>query len=934
MDGLMADHQAQSVPQFADSLCIDLHCHDCNSDVPDELWGRILRVPETYLSTKQLLARLKQQRMDAVTITNHNNARSCWSLLEKGVDVVVGAEFTCFFPDTGIQVHVLVYGFTPSHEAMLNQLRSDIYRFLIYTADHDLPTVLAHPLYFHLGKKKVYEEEHLARLALLFERFEVLNGQRDVWQNYLTTKWLHSLTEEKIEEYSRKFHINPLEYNRNRLPKKFTGGSDDHMGLFAGNTGTRFVIDSQQRGQRSNSELVLEAMRWGRMTPFGTTSNHQRMQIALLDYLCQLGLNMRDPGLFRMVLHQGDLRDKLICLVASNAIQEMKRHKYTSGFLRIFHDSLAGVRPGLLSRLAINKDYRPIVSKLSHLLHERSLGADHLEKQMNQFIPFAFDHLMSVMVERVKSKIKPILSSHALAKVSFNDIIKKLEVPSHIRSLISPEESQTHLDDNITNIDLLNVFDQLSFPALFSSVIMASNLISTRIMFQNRVFLNRLTESIGAFQPPKRALWLTDTLFDKNGVSHVLQSILKEVQSRNLPIDFLICSDTIAPQDHLIVTPSLGKFHLFEFYQQQFNIPNVLKIFNIFHEGGYDRIICSTELMLGLVALCLRYSFHVPCYFYMHTDWMEFFSANADLDEQNTDRIRRLLRLFYHQFEGIFVLNSEHEQWLSSNGMGIESHKIMKTAHWVEDHFVPHPHQDGSWIPGREEGDSVLLYAGRINREKGVMELPSIYRKIREKIPHLKMMVAGSGPQEEELRKAMPEAIYLGWVKPDRLPMVYASADLLVLPSRFDTFGLVVLEALSCGLPVGAYDVKGPRDLISNGHHGITALDQNSLVEAMIGYFQDPGMMARYKDNAVEFSKKYDRDAILNRLLCDLGLADTPPESTEVDSCASFSSNEQNRGLINLGAAEPRYQQVQSEKSDQVSRSSNIENNHVASSLL
>lgn len=79
-----------------DCLRIDLHCHDQNSDVPDELWGRILHLPETWLSTDDLISKLKL-KTNALTITNHNNARSCWDLLERGIDVLPGAEFTVFF---------------------------------------------------------------------------------------------------------------------------------------------------------------------------------------------------------------------------------------------------------------------------------------------------------------------------------------------------------------------------------------------------------------------------------------------------------------------------------------------------------------------------------------------------------------------------------------------------------------------------------------------------------------------------------------------------------------------------------------------------------------------------------------------------------------------------------------------------------------------
>ncbi len=65
-------------------------------------------MPETWLKTEDLISHLKENKTDLFTVTNHNNARSCWELLEKGHDVLPGAEFTCFFKDFKVYTHVLI----------------------------------------------------------------------------------------------------------------------------------------------------------------------------------------------------------------------------------------------------------------------------------------------------------------------------------------------------------------------------------------------------------------------------------------------------------------------------------------------------------------------------------------------------------------------------------------------------------------------------------------------------------------------------------------------------------------------------------------------------------------------------------------------------------------------------------------------------------
>jgi hypothetical protein len=77
-----------------ETLKADLHCHDFNSDVPDELTGRILNVPETWLPSETLIEKLGKNACNVFTVTNHNNARSCYALQDKGLDMLVGAEFS------------------------------------------------------------------------------------------------------------------------------------------------------------------------------------------------------------------------------------------------------------------------------------------------------------------------------------------------------------------------------------------------------------------------------------------------------------------------------------------------------------------------------------------------------------------------------------------------------------------------------------------------------------------------------------------------------------------------------------------------------------------------------------------------------------------------------------------------------------------------
>jgi glycosyltransferase involved in cell wall biosynthesis len=108
----------------------------------------------------------------------------------------------------------------------------------------------------------------------------------------------------------------------------------------------------------------------------------------------------------------------------------------------------------------------------------------------------------------------------------------------------------------------------------------------------------------------------------------------------------------------------------------------------------------------------------------------------------------------------------------------------------------------------------IFLYVGRVAVEKNVEAFLEL------DLPGSKWVV-GTGPALARLRERFPRVNYLGLLDREELAQVYASADVFVFPSKTDTFGLVLLEAMACGLPVAAYPVTGPRDVIGDSSAGV-----------------------------------------------------------------------------------------------------------------
>jgi len=101
----------------------------------------------------------------------------------------------------------------------------------------------------------------------------------------------------------------------------------------------------------------------------------------------------------------------------------------------------------------------------------------------------------------------------------------------------------------------------------------------------------------------------------------------------------------------------------------------------------------------------------------------------------------------------------------------------------------------------------IFLYVGRVSVEKNIADF------LVTDLPGSKV-VAGEGPALQTLKRRFPEAHFVGVLPQPELARLYSTADVFVFPSRTDTFGLVMLEALACGTPVAAYPVQGPVDVL------------------------------------------------------------------------------------------------------------------------
>jgi glycosyltransferase involved in cell wall biosynthesis len=165
----------------------------------------------------------------------------------------------------------------------------------------------------------------------------------------------------------------------------------------------------------------------------------------------------------------------------------------------------------------------------------------------------------------------------------------------------------------------------------------------------------------------------------------------------------------------------------------------------------------------------------------------------------------RYLRWFHGTSRQIMVATQSVEKELAEQG-------FLRMVRWSRgvdpELFRP---REKAFIPDERP---IFMFAGRVAIEKNVEEF------LRLDLPGSKYVV-GDGPQRKQLESKYRRVRFVGYKSGEELARYMAAADVFVFPSVTDTFGLVVLEALACGVPVAAYPVRGPKDVIQDERVGV-----------------------------------------------------------------------------------------------------------------
>jgi glycosyltransferase involved in cell wall biosynthesis len=219
-----------------------------------------------------------------------------------------------------------------------------------------------------------------------------------------------------------------------------------------------------------------------------------------------------------------------------------------------------------------------------------------------------------------------------------------------------------------------------------------------------------------------------------------------------------------------------------------------------------DHIHIVTEGPLGIMARRHCLAEGRPFTTSYHTRFPEYLSARLPVPEEWT---YRWLRDFHNAGQGTLVATQSLLDDLARRGFT----RLRPWTRGVDITLFRPDRRKPMDFPG-----PIFLCVGRIAVEKN---LPAF---LDLDLPGSKVLV-GEGPELSKLRARYPTAHFLGRKPTEELADIYASADVFVFPSRTDTFGNVIVEALASGTPVAAYPVTGPIDIVGNGEGGAVSQD-------------------------------------------------------------------------------------------------------------
>lgn len=738
----------------------DLHVHSRCSDNPTHAGIRAMRGRESYAEPLDVYAAARSRGMDFVTISDHNTLNGSLAIAHLP-GTFVSTEFDTWFPEDGCRVHVVALGIDERTFAAAERARASVHDLVACLREAGVVHYLAHPLFDMTGSLTA---DTVERMLLLFNVLEGRNGARVSRCNGLLREIVASLTPEKIADMAERQGIEP--YGETPWRKALTGGSDDHSGLFVAGAHTVAPGDGAVKG-------FLAAVARGECQPVGA---------------------------------DGDAR-----LLAHSI--------YTAAFWRLreilrLDEAVPRQRPLKLIRKGFGRIGRDVP-----LLEKAVRGVRSIAPGLYR----GGDGRGPAWEALLEGKIGSLLASP--------DGINAIEGPELNRRIFTVAQ---RLADDVVNLHLQPLVDpavrvgrkrwlQSAFAVGMVHFLQLPYFIAWSVQSRDRASQERLRRHFLSMGPsdPKIAVF-TDTFDEINGVSVSIRRLAETAAKRGVALE--VITSTSAPTGR---RGGALNFQANAWRPLALNpdyplvAPPIVDVLDYLEENDFTAIHVSTASGTGLVALLAAKLLHLPITGAFHTD-LPRYAERLYPGTAVQKSAWRYVTWFYSMLDVVFAPSRATARDLVARGL--DPRRVQVLPAWVDgDLFSPSRRDDELRARYGVNGGPVLVYAGRVAREKSVDLLARAFRDVIDSGASAHLMVAGDGPYRAEMEALLAgyPASFLGFVPQEELARVYASSDLFVFPSSTDTCGLVVLEAQAAGLPAIVSDRGGPGEYVRPGRTGL-----------------------------------------------------------------------------------------------------------------
>lgn len=329
----------------------------------------------------------------------------------------------------------------------------------------------------------------------------------------------------------------------------------------------------------------------------------------------------------------------------------------------------------------------------------------------------------------------------------------------------------------------------------------------------------QLRRALGKAEPRPVAVGVfADDVDEVHGVATMYANLLRiGGEAHGVRLEMVRCGDPTTGAD----LPAVAALPMPLYAGRTLGVPSLLDVLDLIADRDFDVLHVSTPGPLGLSATIAGLILGIPIVGAYHTEFGRY-AHHLSGDAMVGDVVEVLVREFYERCAAVAVPSAATAEALRERGYQVRRVEVLPNG--VDTDLFSPARRDPAWRKAAGGGRTLLVYAGRLSREKGLDRLAAGYAALRARRDDVHLLVIGDGPDRDELARSLGDgATFTGFLCGEPLARALASGDVFVFPSLTDTLGRAVIEAQACGLPAVVYDAGGPRECLLPGVSGLVA---------------------------------------------------------------------------------------------------------------